>query len=309
MNIRQLQHFLALMETGSLSAASDAVHLSQPAFSRSIKALEDELGVLLFDRTNRRLKPTPFALEYLERAKRMVFDEREGIRTLALMKNGAYGPLSFGMGPSVAIDLLAPLIQELLDKGPGLRINAQVQTTEALLEGLHKERLDFYVGDIGFVASSEQYSVEPLYACDFGWFARKDHPLAQKPSVKIEDIKQFPILGYGHVSDVLGLNMAQLYGLSLPVEKNFAANINSVEVVHKIVKSSDAIAPSTYFSMMRPLEDDFVRALNVQPRLELNMTLGIVTLAHRTLAPAAFEAFKIIRLYFEDIATKLARYS
>ena len=79
------------MDLGSLSAAAEAVHLSQPALSRSLRALEDELRVPLFDRQDRRLRPTPYAQDYVERARRIVFDEKEGARSLALMRAGELG--------------------------------------------------------------------------------------------------------------------------------------------------------------------------------------------------------------------------
>ena len=72
MNTRQLRHLLAVVEHGSVSAAADHVNLSQPALSRSLRALEDELRAPLFDRHERRLVPTPFAQAYLARARRIV---------------------------------------------------------------------------------------------------------------------------------------------------------------------------------------------------------------------------------------------
>ena len=107
-NTRQLKHFLAVMDLGSLSAAAEAVHLSQPALSRSLRALEDELRVPLFDRQDRRLRPTPYAKDYVERARRIVFDEKEGARSLTLMRAGKLGPIPFGMGSSLALNLSDP---------------------------------------------------------------------------------------------------------------------------------------------------------------------------------------------------------
>ena len=97
MNTRQLRHLLAVIETGSVSAAADRVHLSQPALSRSLRALEDELRAPLFDRLDRRLVPTPFAQAYLARARRIVFEEAEGARELSLMHSGRAGSLALGM--------------------------------------------------------------------------------------------------------------------------------------------------------------------------------------------------------------------
>jgi len=308
MNTRQLQHFLALIETGSLSAAAEVVHLSQPALSRSIKALEDELRVSLFDRTNRRLHPTPFAMEYLERAKRIVFDEREGARALNLMKNGAYGPLSFGLGSSVASDFLASLIQQLLAFGPGLRIQAQVHSTDVLLEALQKEKLDFFIGDVGAAALYPELRVEPLYKCSFGWFARAEHPLAESTPVGIEDLKQHPLIGSGYISEALTLKMAHLYGMQLPIENNFAASTNNIETVHNLILNTNAIFPTTYLAMLKLLREGSVTPLDVQPPFELDLTLGIVTIRHRTLVPAAEHSFTIIRSYFESIEKEIEGY-
>ncbi|WP_164897264.1 LysR family transcriptional regulator [Pseudomonas alkylphenolica] len=308
MNTRQLQHFLALMETGSLSAAADAVHLSQPALSRSIKALEDELRVSLFDRTNRRLHPTPYAMEYLGRAKRIVFDEREGARTLNLMKNGAYGPLSFGLGSSVAIDFLGALIQQLLAVGPGLKIQAQVHSTDVLLDALQKEKLDFFIGDVGAAATYPELAVEPLYKCSFGWFARADHPLAGRKGVTIEDLREHPLIGSGYISEMLTLKMAHLYGMQLPIENNFAASINNIETVHNLVVNTNAIVPTTFLAMLKLLREGRVAIIDVQPPFELDLTLGIVTIRHRTQVPAAEQSFAIIRAYFEAVQQEIETY-
>lgn len=296
------------METGSLSAAALASNLSQPALSRSIKALEDELRVSLFDRTNRRLHPTPFAMEYLERAKRIVFDEREGARTLALMKSGAYGPLSFGLGSSVAVDMLASMIQELLANGPGLRVQAQVQSTDILLSALQREKLDFFIGDVSSAASAQELTAEPLYKCSFGWFTRVGHPLSERKGITIESLKDYPIIGSGYASETLALNMARLYELPLPMESNFSASINNIETVHKLMLNTDAIVPTTFLAMLNPLRVGSVKAIDVHPKLELDMTLGIVRIALRTIAPSAQQSFTIIRSYFESIEKEIAAY-
>src|SRR6516165_1446782 len=130
MNTRQLRHFLAVMDLGTLSAAAEVVHLSLPALSRSLRSLEDELRVPLFDRQDRRLRPTPYALVYAERARRIVFDEKEGARSLALMHAGELGPLSFGMGSSIAATLLGPMVLQLLAGASGLRVSTLVQSSD-----------------------------------------------------------------------------------------------------------------------------------------------------------------------------------
>ena len=74
MTLVQLRHLVSLAQTGSFSRSAEALHLTQPALSRSIRALEDELGLRLFDRIGRRSELTPFGRELVARAQPLVRD-------------------------------------------------------------------------------------------------------------------------------------------------------------------------------------------------------------------------------------------
>jgi DNA-binding transcriptional LysR family regulator len=304
MNTRQLRHFLAVLDLGSLSAAAAAVHLSPPALSRSLRALEDELRVSLFDRLERRLRPTPYALAYQERARRIVFDEKEGARSLALMQSGDIGPLSFGMGSSIANVLMSPMMLELLAEAPSLRISAMVESSDALLGALSGEQLDFFVGDVGVAVHDARMTVEPLYRCAFGWYARREHPLATGREVSAADLARFPLVASGYLDESHARRMAQRYAWALPMQDHFQLNTNDVGVVHALVASSDAIAPLSDIAALAPLRARAIVRLDVKPAPGLDMTLGVVRRTGRTLVPAAERAFRIVRAYFADAAAK-----
>jgi DNA-binding transcriptional LysR family regulator len=306
MNTRQLRHFLAVMDLGSLAAAAEAVHLSPPALSRSLRALEDELRVPLFDRQDRRLRPTHYALAYVERARRIVFDEREGARALALMRAGQAGPLAFGMGSSIAATLLAPMLQQLLAAAPGLRVKTLVQSTDLLADALKREVLDFFVGDVRVAAHDRELVAEPLYLCNFGWYARRGHPLAERSGIAFDDLDRFPLIGSGYADESIAHRLAQLYGMKLPLEENFAASTGDVTTVLALVTASDAIVPSTDVAVVSALRQRSVLRLDVKPALDLELTLGIVERAGRTRAPAATHAFELVRAYFAAVGAEVA---
>lgn len=307
MNTRQLQHFLAVMDLGSLSAAAEAVHLSQPALSRSLRALEDILRVPLFDRQDRRLRPTPYAFAYIERARRMVFDEKEGARSLTLMRAGELGSLAFGMGSSIAQIMMAPLMLELLTDTPGLRLSAMVQSTDILFGALVKEQLDFFIGDIRVAQHDPDMRVEPIYPCTFGWFTRAGHPLAGPKKVTMDQLSAYPLIAAGYANESLERRIAQLYGLSMPIGDHFAISTGDLATVHALLVSSDAVLPSTDIAVMSPLSTGVVVPIDVTPRLDMEMTLGIVHRSGRTLIPAASRAFDFIRKSFADAADRIAR--
>ena len=83
MTLVQLRHFVSLAQTASFSKSAQAMHLTQSAFSRSVRALEDELGMPLFDRVGRRNELTPFGCEVLDRARLLVW-EAEALRERSL---------------------------------------------------------------------------------------------------------------------------------------------------------------------------------------------------------------------------------
>ena len=294
------------MELGSLSAAAEAVHLSQPALSRSLRALEDELRVPLFDRTDRRLRPTPYALAYAERARHIVFDAREGARELELMRAGEFGPLSFGMGSSLAAWLLGPMLLKLMREAPALNLRALVKTSDMLVEALLAERLDFFVGDVRVAAHVQDIVVEPVYACTFGWFARKDHPLARRRQVGIADLKRFPLISAGYFEELLMRHFSDLYMLDAPLLDLFSVTTDDVATVHRVVVGSDAVIPATDLAMVEAMRSGEAVALDVVPSLALEMTLGIVRRRGRTLVPAAERAFEIVRAHFGEVSREIA---
>ena len=100
MDFQKLKHLLAVVEHGTFSRAAEAVNLSQPALSRSIQALETELGLPLLDRGTRRLRLTAYGACAVERARRMRHEETELQRELKRMHGGESGSLNIGLSPT-----------------------------------------------------------------------------------------------------------------------------------------------------------------------------------------------------------------
>lgn len=306
MNTRQIHHFLALLEHGSLSAAADAVHLSQPALSRSIRSLEDALGVPLFDRTDRRLRPTPYARAYAPRARRIALEEREGARLMALMHSGEAGTLAFGMGSSLAPLLLTPIVLELMRAAPRVQLNSVIETSERLLAALLAERLDFFVGDVRVAQDYPELASEGLHHCTFGWFARPGHPLSGKKGIAIETITQYPIVGPGYFEPSLARQFGELYGVPASAQDLFAYTTDDVDTLHAILANSDAVMPATDLGAMPGAGHGALSVLDVTPPLAMELTLGIVRHAGRTLVPASTRAFGIVRERFAEIERQIA---
>ena len=94
MNLKQLEHLLAVADAGSFSRAAERLHLTQSALSRSVRLLEEDLGALLLDRMGKRTELTPLGLTVADRARRILFESAELRRSAELLSHGDQGAIT-----------------------------------------------------------------------------------------------------------------------------------------------------------------------------------------------------------------------
>lgn len=302
MNTRQIHHFLALMNMGSLSAAAESENLSQPALSRSIRALEETLGVPLFDRSERRLRPTPFAQAWLPRAQRMVNDEKESFRLLELMNNGESGTLMVGMGSSLNTLVLAPLLLWCMKNLPEVRLRTRVETSDRLLQALRAEQLDYFLGDISIAATHSDLVVEPLHPYPVDWYVRANHPLAKQAQVSIEELNNWPLMvSAGWSGARFQRAFCDIYHFSPSDNDNLAVMTDDVHIMQQVLSNTNAIAYATNLALLNMIVTGEIVRLNVQPAPGMIITLGIIRLSDRMLLPVAKRTFTFIRQHLGEI--------
>ncbi len=122
MNRRQLEYAVQLADVRSFSGLSNELNITQPALSKQIGALEQELGVKLFDRSTTPLTLTPAGAYFVEEAKRMVYDEDRVMRTLEQFKSGEAGRLTIGVSPFRCMYLMPKIVKAIRDKFPAVQV-------------------------------------------------------------------------------------------------------------------------------------------------------------------------------------------
>ena len=122
MNIRHLEHLLAIAETGSFSRAAERAFITQSALSRSIRALEATLGGPVVDRIGKRNELTALGHDVVERARRIVLDAEELQRSAALFAGGGGGTIRVGLGSGPGAMLMTPLLHHVASRRPGGRV-------------------------------------------------------------------------------------------------------------------------------------------------------------------------------------------
>lgn len=140
MDTRQLRTFLAISELGSFSKAAEHMRLTPSAVSQQMHALEQEVGVPLFDRTTRPPRPNTAGMQMLDAARELVRRADDAISTITGRK--VVGTLAIGSVRTSALSLLPRAIVRLRDRNPDLRIKLRVGQSDALLQDVAAGRLD-----------------------------------------------------------------------------------------------------------------------------------------------------------------------
>jgi LysR family transcriptional regulator, hydrogen peroxide-inducible genes activator len=142
MNLQELAYFVAVAEHRHFGQAARACHISQPTLSGQLRKLEEELGVALFERNNRRVSITPIGEKVLKHARRAL--EEAGLMAAIAnsTKDQLAGPLKLGVIPTVAPYLMPLVLGPLREAHPNLTIELWEDITTSLLDRLRNQQLD-----------------------------------------------------------------------------------------------------------------------------------------------------------------------
>jgi LysR family cyn operon transcriptional activator len=190
MNLRQLHTLITIADAGGFARAAGRLHLSQPAASRQIQALEAELGVLLFDRIGRGLQLTSEGEDIVRRGRRLL-QEADSLRDRAdALKGGLTGTLRIGGSPQHIETVLAPFVTRFRRRHPGIEVHF-VEDGGARIN----DRLEH--GDVQLVlttAGNEQFSSRLLYPTYALAVVAPSHPLGRRSSVDVSELADEPLL-------------------------------------------------------------------------------------------------------------------
>ncbi|MDM0047389.1 LysR family transcriptional regulator [Variovorax sp. J22R115] len=300
MDLRRLEHFLALYEHGTFNRAADAVHLSQSALSRSIQGLEDELEVTLFDRLVQGTVLTPAGRLLLPGATKLIADAKELRRQATLFRTGDLAEIRIGTSPTPGAVLLRPLILNVARARPALHIHARIASNEDLLNGLRTEKFDFVVLDATFLESPEGLEIEQLRPQAGGFLVRQGHPLAQNPELDISQIHQYQVTAVNSTA-AFGLRLVEALGPEAHPSRLITHYCDSYEVQRDLALRTDAVMLSLYAIVKAEIEDRSIVPLSIRTLAPMPLGLyAMVRLVNRTSSPALDFVRQLVREAFDD---------
>ncbi|MEJ8811135.1 LysR family transcriptional regulator [Variovorax ureilyticus] len=279
MTLVQLRHLISLAESGSFSKSAQSLYITQPALSRSIRALEDELGMLLFDRVGRRIELTAFGREVVERAKQLVFEAGELRDSGRRMREGRGGVLRIGMGSGPGAMLMTPLLMRMATRHPKVRVVIARGGTDMLAQSLRDRLLDALVVDARSLQPADDLLVSELREMRGVFMCRRGHPLTRlRKGVTFEAVQRYPIASTP-LSDEVARGLIETYGPEAHPERCVTVQCEEVASLVDVARRSDAVLLA-----IRAAAPDLVE-LKMTPPIDRVARFGLVTLRRRTEAP------------------------
>jgi LysR family hydrogen peroxide-inducible transcriptional activator len=198
MTLTELKYIVAVARAKHFGHAAESCYVAQPTLSVAIKKLEDELGVVLFERGGSEVSVTPLGAQIVAQAER-VLEQTAAIKELAKQnKDPLAGPLRLGVIYTIGPYLLPPLVKNLIDNVPQMPLILQENFTVRLLELLRQGELDAAI--MALPLPDHGMAMQTLYDEPFVVAMPRSHPWAKRKEISAQDLKSetMLLLGAGH---------------------------------------------------------------------------------------------------------------
>lgn len=187
MDTQHLHAFVAIAEQGSFSAAAEKLHLTQPAISKRIALLEDQLGTRLFDRVGRSVILTPAGKILLNKAQHILSEVTATQRAIADLKGEVQGQLSIATSHHVGLHYLPPVLREFSSLYSQVKLDLHFLDSEHAYEEILNSRYDLAVVTLS-LEQDPRLETYNLWQDQLQFVAAPDHPLATQSHLQLADL-------------------------------------------------------------------------------------------------------------------------
>ena len=286
MDISALQAFIAVAESGSFSRAAERIFLTQPAISKRIAALEQDIGARLFDRVGRKIHLTPAGEALLLRT-RAVLSELEDIkRDITNLSGTIAGELSVATSHHIGLHRLPGPLKRFHETYTQVRLNLHFMDSEKACNAVARGELELAV--VTLPPSAEPpLRVEKIWDDPLDIVVGRNHPLAQAKRVQAAMLLDYPAILPGPGTYTREIILNSFGPLRDRIQVGMATNYLEV------LKMLAAIGLG-WSALPRTMIDEGLKVVQIEKR-EIRRELGIVTHERRTLSNAGQAMIRIIR--------------
>ena len=278
MDIAALKAFIAVADSGSFSLAAEQLFLTQPAISKRVSALENELEALLFDRIGRGVSLTEAVQAQLTRARNILLDLEDSVRALSNLSGEVHGTLRFGTSHHIGLHRLPPVLKEFVHVYPEVRLDIRFMDSEEACLAVEHGELELAIVTLP-PSPANVLQTEKVWDDPLAIMVARDHPLAHKRRPSLRDLASHPVIL--PATGTYTRQIAEAAFKDVDLHLDIALSTNYLETIHMLVSVGIgwSLLPVT-------MQDDQTRVLSVSA-LSLSRSLGVVYHRDRTLSNAA----------------------
>ena len=197
-NLRQIEAFKAVIETGTVSRAADLLRISQPAASKLLTHLEEDTGLQLFDRRRGRLVPTERGMRLYEEIDRIFAGVKQVERAVESIRREEHDRLLIGVMPGLAGPFISRAVVGFLKRHPKAYVSINARSSQFIADWLLARQLD--VGIISMRIDHRHFEAEPLISLPLVCVMPIGHRLAKKKRITARDLAKENFIAFGEGS-------------------------------------------------------------------------------------------------------------
>ena len=309
---RRLRHLLMLVRHAHFGRAAAALNISQPALTKSIQALEAELGVTLLDRKRGAVTLTAFGELVVQRGKGLLNAEEDMLREITQLAGLEIGSLRVALGPYPSVISGYPALARLLARRPKISIAVHVAGWRDVARQVIAREVDLGLAELGGLPADDQLATTLVGQHRGRFFCRPGHPALKRGPVELAGLLEFPWVASRLPSRIVA-NLPQSVCRAGRIDALNGDFVPAIEIdvpfaLADLLAGSDALVLATLALMEQDLVAGSV-ALVPTAGIEIQAAYGFIYLKDRSLIPAALAYMEEIRAVEADVAAREAALS
>jgi DNA-binding transcriptional LysR family regulator len=293
MNLHKLRVFSAVAQRLSITDAAGDLHLTQPAVSLQVRALEKEVGLLLLERGGRKLRLTQAGELLYRSAISILHTKDEAERGIAELRDAHKGKLILGTNTTGGMYLLPQIVRAFREDHPDTEILMHIGTTMELSEKVLQNVVD--MGFVGGPTEDRRYGVEPVCTDHLALIVSPSHPLARRREVHIQELEKWPYIAAERISRTRQFVERKLRDAGVTLKA--AMELPGTAAVKKAVEANLGFAFVSGFSVDPPLP----ALLILTPKgIELSRHMEVIYRRQKYFSPVAQKFREYVHVYARE---------
>lgn len=273
MTLQQLQYIVALDTHRHFVRAAESCFVAQPTLTLQVKKLEEEIGVMIFDRKSQPIIPTMMGEQIIEKARQILRDVEGMKQMLSAEKETVSGNFKLGIIPTLAPYLLPLFLKTFSDSHPDVHLEVKEMQTADIIKGLNNNTLDLGI----LVTPLEEKSIREivLFYEPFMVYTSSTNALSTKNIIQPEDIKNegLWLLNQGHCFRNQVLNICN-EAIDKNTHSGFSFESGSIETLKNMVRNNLGYTLIPELSVNKKIDDAFIRKFSEpQPVREVSLVV------------------------------------